>query len=160
MIDLADRLMHHSKKRYKERKAENITQIVLHHSATKPNTLDGMRDVYAFAEYHVRELGWPGIGYHYVVAPDGTIYKTQANTTVSYHASGANAYSLGVCMIGFFDKGDVPKEQREAALKLIRELMGAYNIPADKVIGHREVPAPKSCPGTRVNMDTFRKELN
>lgn len=159
MIDLVDRLMHHSKKRYKERKAENITQIVLHHSATKPNTLDGMRDVYAFAEYHVRELGWPGIGYHYVVAPDGTIYKTQANTTVSYHASGANTCSLGVCMIGHFDKYPVPEAQWKATVQLVKELMKAYNIPADKVIGHREVPAPKSCPGAKVSMDAFRKEL-
>ncbi|WP_209123684.1 hypothetical protein [Alkalihalobacillus sp. BA299] len=36
-------------------------------SATKTGSAD------AFARYHVNSLGWPGIGYHYVVDKEGSI---------------------------------------------------------------------------------------
>lgn len=159
VIDISDKLQRHTSNKYKTRLATAIKQIVIHHSATKPNSSDGIRDAEAFARYHVIELGWPGIGYHYVIGKDGTVLKTNPNSVSSYHAGKANATSLGVCLVGTFDVKEPPEEQWDAALRLTRELMGAYGIPVERVIGHREVPANKSCPGNRFDMDKFRRCL-
>lgn len=159
MIDITGELKRHANRKYKERPLSDIKMVVVHHSATKPNTPDGKRDVNAFANYHVTNNGWPGIGYHYVVAPDGTVYKTQPNNVISYHASGANSHSLGVCLVGSFDIDEVPAAQWGAALELVKELMVAYGVPVDRVIGHREVPASKTCPGRKFDMDRFREGL-
>ena len=159
VIDISDKLQKHTANKYKTRLATAIKQIVIHHSATKPISVSGQADAEAFARYHVIELGWPGIGYHYVIGKDGTVLKTNPNSVSSYHAGKANATSLGVCLVGVFDIKEPPQEQWEAALRLTRELMGAYGIPAERVIGHREVPAAKSCPGNKFDMNAFRRCL-
>lgn len=152
--DVIDNLPRHPTKRYGQRTLSVITHIVVHHSATTGGTPE------AFARHHVHTLGWPGIGYHYVIARDGLIYKCHPATTISYHASGANAYSIGVCLVGNFDVERPSEEQRTALIELLRELMGAYGIPCAHVIGHREVPGTKkSCPGRSVDMDELRKIL-
>jgi N-acetylmuramoyl-L-alanine amidase len=142
----------HGKEKYDTRSQSAITHIVVHHSAT--NTGSPM----AFAQYHVG-LGWPGIGYHYVVTQDGTVYKTQNLTTVSYHAGKANRYSVGICLIGNYDKQVPPAKQIESLLALIGELRAVLKVPVKRVIGHREVPAQKSCPGLAVDMDEIRERL-
>lgn len=159
MIDITDDLPRHPTKRYKNRPASGIRQIIIHHSATKPTSPDGRADAEAFARYHVETLGWPGIGYDYVIGL-GTVWKTNTNKAVNYHAGAANAKSLGICIVGDFDLGAVPAEQWEAAIRLTKQLMGAYDIPLRRVIGHREIPAPTSCPGQQFNMDRFRQEVS
>lgn len=159
IIDIVDQLPQHPSKRYKPRNSSDIRQIVVHHSATKPISVDGRADAEAFARYHVQTHGWPGIGYDYVIGANGTVYKTNRNNAVNYHAGNANKISLGICLAGNFDLGEPPAEQWRAAARLVRVLMAAYGVPAQRVIGHREVPAAKSCPGKRVDMDQFRREV-
>lgn len=158
IIDIVDQLPQHPSKRYKLRNSSDIRQIIVHHSATKPISADGRADAEAFARYHVAHHGWPGIGYDYVIGANGTVYKCNHNNAVNYHAGSANRMSLGICLAGNFDLVAPPAEQWRAAIELTRMLMAAYGVPAQRVIGHREVPAAKSCPGKRVDMDQFRRE--
>lgn len=152
--DITDSLPRHLSKRYGKRRLEAITHVVVHHSATASGTPE------AFARYHVHTLGWPGIGYHYVIAKDGEVFKCNPARRVSYHAAGANAYSIGICLVGEFDTGQPTEAQCRSLLWLLRELMGAYGIPAAHVIGHRDVPgARKSCPGANTNLDELRAAL-
>ena len=159
IIDIVDQLPQHPSKRYKLRNSSDIRQIVVHHSATKPISVDGRADAEAFARYHVQTHGWPGIGYDYVIGANGTVYKTNRNNAVNYHAGNANKISLGICLAGNFDLGEPPAEQWQAAVELARILMVAYRVPVERVIGHREVPAAKSCPGAHFDMDQFRREV-
>ncbi len=152
--DIIGSLPGHPTKRYRQRTLSATTHIVVHHSATTSGTPE------AFARYHVEELGWPGIGYHYVIDRKGEVYKCHPATTISYHASGANACSIGVCLVGNFDVQRPTESQRAALVELLQELMSAYHIPAAHVIGHREVPGTKkSCPGTNIDMDSIREAL-
>ena len=159
MNDITSELPRHATKKYKDRSVSGIKQIIIHHSATLPNSEDGRRDAEAFARYHVESNDWPGIGYHYVIGKDGTVNKTNNNTIVSYHAGNANPASLGVCLVGNFDLGEPPEIQWSAAVDLTLMLMGAYGIPENRVIGHWEVPANKSCPGRLFDVDKFRRCL-
>ena len=67
---------------------------MIHHSATD----DGSPE--AYARYHVQTRGWPGIGYHFVIQKDGGIYQTNRLDTISYHVSGQNTNSIGICGTG------------------------------------------------------------
>ena len=55
-----------------KRSPDKITTLAIHHSAAA-----GDIPPQNIAAYHVRK-GWPGIGYHYYIIGDGTIY--QCNT--------------------------------------------------------------------------------
>lgn len=137
IIDLVDSLERHARDRYFRRKSPPQF-VVLHHSGSRhgPNAELSVR---AIARYHVRTRGWPGIGYHYVVGADGSIFQTNRHETVSYHAGGVNEKSLGVCLLGNFVSGPPPAAQVAAAVRLLTYL----NLP---VKPHRAV-SRTACPG-------------
>lgn len=154
VVDVVDTLPSHKTKRYRERPLSDISMVVVHHSATSSGSPE------AFARYHVESNQWPGIGYHYVIARDGMVYKTNAASIVSYHAGNANGRSLGVCLVGNFDQETPGEAQIEALVELLKGLMQAFGISADRVVGHREVPGTrKSCPGRNISMDALRRQL-
>ncbi len=154
IINIVNELPVHPKEKYRTRKLTDIKRIVVHHSATGSNATPR-----AFASYHVDNNKWPGIGYHYVVSRDGVIYKTNNDSTVSWHAGPtANRDSIGICMVGTFDNSKPPAAQWQAAIDLIRHLMKAYSVPAEGVIGHCEVPkVAKSCPGRAIDLKELRQ---
>ncbi len=152
VIDLIGKLPKHSYKKSKERKLADITQVVVHHRATESGTPE------SFARHHVNTLGWPGIGYNYVIARDGVIYKCHPATTVSYHAASANTSGLGICLIGNFETQTLQGKQKDALIWLLKQVTKAYGIKA--VIGHRDVKGAKTaCPGKHVDMDAIRGEI-
>lgn len=141
--DVVDQLHKHPTKTYATRKLRAITHICIHHSAVA-----GTVPVENVAKYHVDNQGWPGIGYHYYVKPDGTIYQTQRLETVSYHVSHNNDYSLGICVSGDFTYVPPPQVQIDAAAQLVAWLMQELAITEQKILGHKEFPAnDTSCPG-------------
>jgi len=137
IVNVVDKLPHHPRKHYARRQESDIKYIVIHHSGTKEGS------PLSFARYHVEHRGWAGIGYHYVITKDGTIYKTNNITTVCYHARGGNRRGIGVCLVGI---EEFSEEQLISLDLLIEELLHA--LPGRKVIGHREVEGSRtSCPG-------------
>lgn len=141
--DLTDQLMKHPTKTYPTRKLSAITHICIHHSAVA-----GTVPVEHVAQYHVESQGWPSIGYHYYVKPDGTIYQTQKLETVSWHVSHNNDYSLGICVSGDFTYVPPPQVQIDAAAHLTAWLMQELRIPERNILGHKEFPRnDTSCPG-------------
>ena len=137
---------------YKKRSLTSINKIIIHHSATPTGSCE------AFARYHVENNGWPGIGYHYVIDPQGNIYKTQNIGTISYHASGYNPSSIGICLIGDFNNSHPTQEAFDACVSLANELISTYkNI--CYVLSHKEAGATTSCPGKYFDMNRLRKEI-
>lgn len=151
--DIVKTLPKHPTTQYKSRPLRILSAVVVHHSATTSGTPE------AFARYHVGQ-GWPGIGYHYVIGRDGLVYKCQPASVISYHASGANAHSLGVCLVGNLDEQQPTPEQMAALMELLQDLIKWYGIKPGHVIGHREVPGThKSCPGRHIDMQEIRRKL-
>lgn len=131
---------------YPKRRLSSISQIVLHHSATTEGTPA------SFARFHIQSRKWPGIGYHYVIAKNGTVYQTQELTTVSNHVQNANTKSIGICFVGNFDIEDPTTSQLTSVKWLIKKLNSDLKVPL-KITKHNQF-ANKSCPGTR-----FEKEF-
>ncbi len=87
-----------------------------------------------------------GIGYHFFVRKDGSVYRGRPETVVGAHA-GNNSYdSIGICFEGNFMTETMGDAQRKAGQELVQYLKDKYGI--TKVQKHSDVNAT-GCPGTR-----------
>jgi N-acetyl-anhydromuramyl-L-alanine amidase AmpD len=165
ITDIVESLPKHPTLPPYEKRTAPIRRIVVHHTDTPPTMT-----VRQIADYHVNgerrdangnlvKAQWPGIGYHFVLGPDGTIYQTNRTETRSYHAGPANNDSVGVSLIGRFMKRNwdgtaIPPErqlptsaQMDSLARLIAWLMKENGIASvDKIVGHKEV-MDTTCPG-------------
>ncbi|OLO40716.1 hypothetical protein BTR23_04375 [Alkalihalophilus pseudofirmus] len=153
IIDKRNSLARHGSRTYRRRSRGSIRNIAIHHSATTSGSAE------AFARYHVNSLGWPGIGYHYVVDRDGSISWCHDLEIVSYHVGNSNGMSVGICMVGDFRTQTPTSQQREAALDLTQYLMSELNISVDNVWGHIEFPGYSWKPCPSISMSQFRSQL-
>lgn len=140
--DLVNSLPRNPNERYATRSLSQIQQIVIHHSATNSGSAA------AYANYHVEHRGWPGIGYHFVIDKDGTINQTNYLETVSYHVSGQNTRSIGICLTGNFDVQEPTASQINSLVRLIQHLSTQLGrLPLKE---HNDFAA-KSCPGENLS---------
>jgi len=153
------------------------THIIIHHSLSDWGNAEEIH------KWHLEKDGgtWSGIGYHYVVLngyASWNAYNTECSDNMEgivqigrptlnqgAHARGFNAVSVGVCLIGNFDKYPTPEKQYDAAVRLVVDLMMEYDVPLANVVGHRETytllgkPVEKTCPGKEFSMEIFRQNV-
>ncbi len=121
-----------------------IDLIVVHCTATPPGRNVSAADIRA---WHIAR-GFADIGYHYIIALDGTVEPGRDISIAGAHARGYNANSVGVCYVGGLDASGNPADtrtaaQRQALLSVLRDLKSRF--PDARIIGHRDVAA-KACP--------------
>ncbi len=151
--DKRNSLVKHTSRIYRRREKSEITKIAIHHSATITGSTE------AFARYHVSQLNWPGIAYHYVVHKDGSIDFCHDHEVISFHVGNSNGSTLGICLIGDFRFQTLENVQQNALLTLIEKLLIEFQLTFADVWGHMEFPGyeHKQCPS--INMDKFRDLL-
>jgi len=157
MLEIVDALPRREDKQYETRELSQITHIAVHHSAA-PADIPPER----IAAYHVfnKSHQWPGIGYHFYIGPEGTIYHTQDLKRISWHVHKNNSYTVGVCLAGNFNRTVPPAPQLQAAARLIAWLMQELRIPLDYVMGHKEFPLnATACPGHQWDTDRRWKQM-
>ncbi|MDP4133553.1 MAG: peptidoglycan recognition family protein [Bacillota bacterium] len=118
--------------------------IVLHHRA-------GAGDVTSIHKLHRYTNLWAGIGYHYYVRKDGSVYTGRPKEKVGAHCSGHNYNSVGICFEGNFQNETMGEKQIKSGKELIAYLRGIY--PGANVVRHKDL-ITTDCPGTN-----FPKEL-
>ena len=121
-----------------------IDAIIVHCTATPP----GMKVTFNDIDRWHKARGWKGIGYHYVVDLDGTVYRGRTDDCAGAHCRGHNAHSIGVCYVGGLDAQGRPADTRTPAQKeALRWLVSALKkqYPNAKVYNHRRF-ANKACP--------------
>ena len=132
------------------------TQIILHHSLTKDSKTVSWG---AIRRYHTETMGWKDIGYQYGIENINGYYEILLGrmiNTVGAHTRNQNKDSIGICFIGNFDTHEVPWQQWNLGVKLVKSLCEVLKIPIDRVRGHREYSGYKSCPGKLFSLDIFR----
>ena len=67
-----------------------VLLVVLHHRA-------GNGTVESIHAQHLKN-GWAGIGYHFYIRKDGTVYEGRPIAYVGSHCKGNNSCSIGVCL--------------------------------------------------------------
>lgn len=118
-------------------KRRSTSRIILHHAVASKCTAQQIH------QWHLAN-GWVGIGYHFLVRKDGSVYRGRPEDTVGAHAGNNNYDSIGVCFEGSFDREQMNEVQRKAGAELVAYLKGKYGI--TKVQKHSDVNAT-GCPG-------------
>ena len=112
-------------------------EVILHHAEASSATVWDIND------WHLSN-GWVGIGYHYYIRKDGSIYRGRPEWAVGAHATGHNDRSIGICCEGAYMTETMPAAQLASLKALLRDIMGRYGkMPLKR---HRDVNAT-SCPG-------------
>ena len=114
-------------------------EVILHHAEASSATVWDIND------WHLSN-GWVGIGYHYYIRKDGSIYRGRPEWAVGAHATGHNDRSIGICCEGAYMTETMPAAQLASLKALLRDIMGRYGTLALK--RHRDVNAT-SCPGDK-----------
>ena len=120
--------------------------IVLHHAAAKGSVL-------AVHQTHLNN-GWSGIGYHFYVRQDGTIYEGRPIKTIGAHCvpQNCNKRSVGICFEGNFENEQMPEAQLRAGKRLVRYVKSIY--PTAVVKRHKDFDAT-ACPGKNFPFNEF-----
>ena len=139
------------------------THLVIHHSLTKDS---GTVSAQAIRRYHVNTLGWRDVGYHLLVerVTDHTeiiVGRPLLARAAAAYQRGMNRIGVHVCFVGNYDLAPPPQEMIDFVIPHLSDICEALNIALDPehVIGHRHVASYKTCPGSRFDMDRFRRLL-
>ncbi len=83
---------------------------------------------------------------HYVVAPNGAVYRCIAKHRMAWHSgrsmwdglTNLDLCSIGIEVVGYHNQ-DISESQYVALRELLKELKAAYNVPDDRVLTHSMV---------------------
>ena len=118
-------------------------RIILHHAAAVTCTPQQVH------QWHLAN-GWSGIGYHFFVRKDGSVYRGRPEDTVGAHAGNNNYDSIGVCFEGSFEREEMPAAQKQVGAELVAYLKQEYGI--STVQRHSDVNAT-GCPGGHLHFE-------
>ncbi|MGE7766679.1 peptidoglycan-binding protein [Peribacillus sp. NPDC096540] len=143
LVDKRGKLI--SKGTYSKR-TKAITHRVWHHSLTKKHL--GGSDAASFAGYHVNTLGWPGVGYTFIIEPKNVINTPNGKRARivyahdidrrTYHVGNSNQFSLGICVAGDYRYDDMDEPTLASITELHTALFTGGIGKYDKA--HNEMP--------------------
>ena len=144
-VDFRNKVMRHKTLKFPILSLKGKTTIAIHQSLTKQGL--GGSNAEGYARYHVQTNGWPSIGYHYVIEPDGTIKWCNDIETRAYHVGNHNNYAVGICLTGDFRTEKPTAAQEESLRNLVNGLKKTYSH-LKYVKGHSEFSGYewKACP--------------
>ncbi|MBO9540615.1 N-acetylmuramoyl-L-alanine amidase [bacterium] len=121
---------------------KDISAIVLHHTAG--GTLDSVANFFKNSSAQVSS--------HYIVGKDGRIVQSVQDDKRSWHAgtsefkgrNDVNDFSLGIEIVNDGNGRDpFPESQYKAVIDLVAWMCQTYNVPVDRITGHKDVALPR-----------------
>lgn len=131
-------------------KGNKPKKLVIHHLAT--TNPESPQDIH---KMHL-DRGWSGIGYHFYIRKDGTIYRGRPENVIGAHARGGNYNTLGICIEGDFEKNGLNEVQKNSLINLGTYLSLKY--PIKDIIPHRDV-TDTLCPGKLFPMESVKSSI-
>lgn len=110
-----------------------ISHIVVHHQAGAA-TAPYANTVRSIWNFHVNSNGWSDIGYHWLIDPDGVVYKGRAwldgdQNIQGAHICACNSNKMGVCLLGDLTNNGPTEAQYESLVNLIAAKGCELDIP-------------------------------
>ncbi|WP_231181820.1 peptidoglycan recognition family protein [Clostridium botulinum] len=130
----------------------NPKMVLLHHAEWSNCSVEDIH------RCHIVDKGWSGIGYHYFVRKDGSIYKGRPDNVIGAHCKGHNTNTLGICAEGDYMKEVMPAAQKQAIIDLCIYLKQKYSGIVFK--GHKEAPYSTNCPGVNYPLQKIKNAVN
>jgi hypothetical protein len=140
--------------------ARAVDSVIVHHFY-RPTAIEwqGLETLEAVRRFHVETNGWSDIGYHVIIGPDGSIWLARPIEEIGAHCKGRNDTSVGVAFAANFDSEDPATSGLAVGHQAVAALCTRFNIPPERVFFHRDF-SPKSCPGTNVDREDFRRAVD
>lgn len=138
--------------------------IIVHHTATEIGNATLINKT-----HHDRGF-WNGLGYHFLI-DNGSLRKGDGQIEMAprwikqqdgahCRAGGMNHQAIGIALVGNFNEELPTKNQLQSLAVLINALSRYYKIPANRVMGHRDVAgANTDCPGINFPWPRVRRYL-
>ncbi len=123
---------------------------------------DGDADIAEVRRWHQqRTPPFRDVGYHYLIRRNGRLEIGRQENEFGAHCieMGMNRRSLGIAFEGHGDNAVWTDAQWATIRRLFSFMNLKYGIPPENVLGHRETGAPKTCPGTKIDMKQVRSAL-
>ncbi len=139
------------------RPLSQVQYLVIHHSAGP--TTQTPDDI---ANFHINVRGWGGVGYHFIISADGTVYYVGDLTTARANVKNMNQLVIGICLIGNFMNGNEPTDaQISSAHELCAQLLfrtpELSNVTSwQNIRGHQQL-GQTACPGQ--DWSTWRQQI-
>ncbi len=98
------------------------------------------------------EKNWTDIPYHFLIAPNGTIYEgrdpyTEGETSTEYQPNG----HLLICCLGDLNTDTVPAAQLRSLVNLVHYTSRKFDIPLDSLKTHKDFSKQTICPGKNLS---------
>ncbi|OSZ80438.1 hypothetical protein CAP36_04075 [Chitinophagaceae bacterium IBVUCB2] len=125
-------------------------QITIHHEGTKLEmTADAARKIKNIQTWGMGpDRKWADIPYHFLIAPNGTIYEgrnvfTTGETATEYDPTG----HLLITCLGNLEEQEVPEQQLTSLINLIAYCSKKYKLPYETLASHKDYSKQTTCPG-------------
>ena len=108
-----------------ERIVHKVRNIIIHHSATTNDLIDYTNVVRNIYLSHTQVYGWSDIGYNYLIAQDGTIFKGrdpgifEQDNVMGAHFCSSNSGTMGICILGNYMDINPTRESLNALIYLL-----------------------------------------
>ena len=132
-------------------KQHTPVRITVHHEGGKvlPDTASAstrLKNVQTWCMGPDRK--WADIPYHYLIAPDGTVYEgrhplTVGETNTEYDPTG----HLLICFLGNYNQQQLNPNLLNTLTRLIAHFSKQYNISPEKIATHKDYSKNTTCPG-------------
>jgi hypothetical protein len=162
-----------------ERIVHIVKNIIIHHSATSNDLTDYTNVVRNIYLSHTQVNGWSDIGYNYLIAQDGTIFKGrdpnifEQDNVMGAHFCSSNSGTMGICILGNYMDIYPTQESLNALVSLLawktaKDSLNPFgtavhplneNLPV--IAGHRD-GCSTLCPGDSLyeNLVRIRQETS
>lgn len=115
------------------------TYIILHHSATSPDTTFESVNRFHKEKWGLRSSRGFYTAYHYFIEQDGSITQAREDHESGPHAYGFNQ-EIGVCLAGNFSQTKPTEAQIQALTGLLKQKVKQYGIKPKNIVLHRNLP--------------------
>ena len=147
--------------------------LIIHHSIT-PRDLDPNKTEASIERNHkergfpLSSLGWH-VGYQYMIFGNGEVRQYRKDTEEGAHCKeqSMNFKSIGICLIGDFDKETPSNKQIQSLKELMQHKLLSFGISSDKIFPHRKFAINsatglpyKSCYGNKLPDDWAKQLIN
>jgi hypothetical protein len=125
-------------------------RITIHHEGTRLEiTDDAAKKIMNIQRWGMGpDRNWVDIPYHFLIAPNGTIYEgrnvnTVGETATEYDPTG----HLLINCLGNLEQQEMPPQQLESLVKLIGYCCKKYSLPLETLASHKDYSTQTTCPG-------------
>lgn len=131
-------------------KQHKPVRITVHHEGTRLELKDSAaKKIRAIQKWGMGpDRNWADIPYHFLIAPDGTIFEgrdvfTVGETATEYDPAG----HLLITCLGNLEQQEVEATQLASLIKLIAYCSKKYGLPLETLATHRDHSTQTTCPG-------------